>query len=52
MSHTKQALSHGYNVLALEPNDERVLCWSSSDRGAYSNDQPDVSAVQSQCTRC
>lgn len=42
MSHSKQALARGYAVLALEPNDNRVLCWSSSDRGPYVNDQPDV----------
>jgi hypothetical protein len=43
VSHSKQALARGYAVLALEPNDDRVLCWSSSDRGRYVNDQSDVS---------
>ncbi|KAL4438660.1 hypothetical protein ABPG77_006264 [Micractinium sp. CCAP 211/92] len=40
LSHTKQALARGYNVLALEPHDSKGLCWSSSDKGIYINDQP------------
>ena len=35
-----QALARGYNVLALDPQDGKVFCWSSSDKGNYVNDQP------------
>lgn len=43
VSHTKQALARGYTLLALDPNSPD-LCWSSSAKGSYVNDQPDVSA--------
>lgn len=42
MSHTKQALARGYTLLAMEPNDEKGLCWSSTNKNGYVNDQPDV----------
>lgn len=41
VSHTKQALARGYTLLAMDPH-SRDLCWSSSTRGSYVNDQPDV----------
>lgn len=42
VSHTKQALARGYTLLAMEPHDAKGLCWSSSVKGGYVNDQPDV----------
>ncbi|KAL4448029.1 hypothetical protein ABPG75_005248 [Micractinium tetrahymenae] len=50
VSHTKQALARGYALLALDPN-SRDLCWSSSAKGSYVNDQPDVIATVSQFLR-
>ncbi|KAL4442067.1 hypothetical protein ABPG77_011328 [Micractinium sp. CCAP 211/92] len=45
VSHTKQALARGYTLLALEPNDDKGLCWSSSVKDGYVNDQPDAIAA-------
>ncbi|KAL4427851.1 hypothetical protein ABPG75_001940 [Micractinium tetrahymenae] len=45
VSHTKQALAKGYTLLAMEPNDQRALCWSSSTKNGYVNDQPDAIAA-------
>lgn len=52
LSHTKQALARGYNVLALEPHDSKGLCWSSSDKGIYINDQPQVGPACAACLGC
>ena len=39
----KQALALGYNVLVMEPHDAKHLCWSSTNKNGYTNDQPEVS---------
>lgn len=45
LSHTKQALAGGYAVLALDPQDSKHDCWSSTDRRGFRNDQPLVRAA-------
>lgn len=45
VSHTKQALARRYAVLAMNPQDKRWGCWSSTDRGVFKNDQPVVIAA-------
>lgn len=45
LSHTKQALARGYNVLSLDPQDDKNFCWSSANRGPYTNDQPQAIAT-------
>lgn len=42
VSHTKQALAAGYNVVVMDPSDTRHLCWSSTNNDGWSNDQPRV----------
>ncbi|KAL4437067.1 hypothetical protein ABPG75_004206 [Micractinium tetrahymenae] len=42
VAHTKQALALGYSLLAMEPQDNRHLCWSSSEQGYFVDDRSKV----------
>ncbi|KAL4424442.1 hypothetical protein ABPG77_006380 [Micractinium sp. CCAP 211/92] len=48
VAHTKQALAAGYSLLAMDPQDNRHLCWSSSKQGLYVDDRPMVVATITQ----
>ena len=44
VSHAKQALAAGYNIVVMDPSDTRHLCWSSTNNDGWTNDQPRVRA--------
>ena len=46
VSHVKQALARGFNVVVMSPTDSKHGCWSSVwDNEGYTNDQPRVAGT-------